>query len=145
MSSMLVKDNIKHRLNNKILDWQENPNKRVFFTVNKTDIFEVVKYLFKELGLRFSTASGMDTVAGFEIIYHFSDDKSGYIYSVRIVIEDKKHPEVESVTPIFNGAEWIEREMWELLGINFKGHPNLTRLLLSDDWPQGNYPLRKGK
>ncbi len=145
MSNILVKDNIKHRFNNKILDWQENSNKRVFFTVNKGDIFEVVKYLFKELGLRFSTASGMDTAAGFEIIYHFSDDKIGYIYSVRIVIEDKKNPEVESVTPIFNGAEWIEREMWELLGINFKGHPNLTRLLLSDDWPQGNYPLRKGK
>jgi len=145
MSGMLIKEEIKHRLNNKILDWQENPNKRIFFTVSKGDIFEVTKFLFKELGLRFSTASGMDSPAGFEIIYHFSDDKTGYIYSARIIIEDKKRPEVESITPIFNGAEWIEREMWELLGINFKGHPNLTKLLLADDWPQGKYPLRKEK
>ena len=68
MSGMLIKEEIKHRLNNKILDWQENPNKRIFFTVSKGDIFEVTKFLFKELGLRFSTASGMDSPAGFEII-----------------------------------------------------------------------------
>ena len=39
-------------------------------------------------------------------------------------------------------AEWIEREIWEMLGINFKGHPNLKRLLLAEDWPEDKYPLR---
>jgi NADH:ubiquinone oxidoreductase subunit C len=33
--------------------------------------------------------------------------------------------------------------MWEMLGINFSGHPNLKRLLLADDWPEGKYPLRQ--
>jgi NADH-quinone oxidoreductase subunit C len=61
---------------------------------------------------------------------------------VRIFVEDKDNPEVDSITPLFPGAEWIEREMWEMLGIKFKGHPNLKRLLLSDDWPEGKYPLR---
>ena len=40
-------------------------------------------------------------------------------------------------------AEWIEREMWELLGIDFKNHPDMRHLLLDDDWPEGNYPLRR--
>jgi NADH-quinone oxidoreductase subunit C len=40
-------------------------------------------------------------------------------------------------------AEWIEREMWELLGIKFLGHPDLRHLLLSDDWPEDNFPLRR--
>lgn len=140
-----MKDKIKQRLAAKILDWQENANKRIFFTIAKEDLFEAVKFLFKELGLRFSTASGMQTPLGFEIIYHFSCDKSGEVYSLRVIIEDKQHPEVDSITPLFPGAEWIEREIWELLGINFKNHPNLKRLLLADDWPEGNYPLRKEK
>jgi len=40
-------------------------------------------------------------------------------------------------------AEWIEREIHEMFGVNFKGHPNLKHLLLKDDWPEGNYPLRR--
>jgi NADH-quinone oxidoreductase subunit C len=59
------------------------------------------------------------------------------------MIEDRAQPEIDSITPIFPGAEWIEREMWEMLGINFSGHPNLKRLLLADDWPEGKYPLRQ--
>ena len=139
---MQVQERIKEKLGNKILKWEENGPRRKYFTVKKEDIYETVRFLFRDLGLRFSTASGIQTPSGFEILYHFSFDKAGEIYSVRILIEDKKHPEVASVTPIFPGAEWIEREMWELLGINFKGHPNLKKLLLADDWPQGNYPLR---
>lgn len=140
---MDIQDKIRERLGNKIITWEETVGSRKFFTINKEDVFETIKFLFKELGLRFSTASGMQTVQGFEIIYHFSFDKTGEIYSLRVIITDKKNPEIDSVTPIFPGAEWIEREMWELLGINFKGHPNLKRLLLADDWPQGNYPMRR--
>ncbi len=60
----------------------------------------------------------------------------------RVMLEDKKNPQIDSITPIIQGAEWIEREMWELLGINFVGHPNLVHLLLMDDWPEGKFPLR---
>jgi NADH:ubiquinone oxidoreductase subunit C len=44
---------------------------------------------------------------------------------------------------VMYAAEWIEREMWELLGIRFRNHPDLRHLLLSDDWPEGKYPLRR--
>ena len=81
----------------------------------------------------------------FEILYHFSNDPAGEIYSVRVLLEDKLKPEIQSITPIFPGAEWIEREIWEMFGINFPGHLNLKRLLLADDWPQGEYPLRNKK
>ncbi|MCX5715218.1 MAG: NADH-quinone oxidoreductase subunit C [Candidatus Omnitrophica bacterium] len=140
---MEIKNRIKERLGQKILDWQETSPRRVYFSVKKEDIFETVRVLFKEMGCRFSIASGIDTPQGLEILYHFSFDKRGEIFSVRVLIEDKKHPEIDAITPIFPGAEWIEREMWEMLGINFKGHPNLKRLLLSDDWPEGDYPLRQ--
>lgn len=140
---MNIKDKIKEKLGTRVIDWNELAPRRVYIRLNKEDIFEVARILFKELGLRFSIASGVDTTEGFEILYHFAYDQTGEVYSLRVLIEDKKNPKIDSLTPLFSGADWIEREMWEMLGINFTGHPNLTRLLLSEDWPEGNYPLRK--
>ncbi|MBC8436561.1 MAG: NADH-quinone oxidoreductase subunit C [Candidatus Omnitrophica bacterium] len=141
----LIEDKIKEKLGKKILEWKQSSPRRVYFSLKKEDILETAKVLFKELGLRFVIATGTDTPEGLEILYHFSLDKTGVIYSVRVLIEDKKSPKIDSIAPLFPGAEWIEREIWELLGINFVGHPNLTHLLLIDDWPQGKYPLRKDK
>jgi Ni,Fe-hydrogenase III component G len=140
---MDMRDKIKEKLGKKIMEWQETSPKRIYFSIDKKYIVETVKFLFRDLGLRFSIASGIDILQGFEILYHFSYDTAGEFYSVRVLIEDKKNPEIDAITPLFPGAEWIEREMWEMLGINFKGHPNLKRLLLADDWPEGNYPLRQ--
>jgi Ni,Fe-hydrogenase III component G len=141
----LIEDRIRDKLGEKILEWRQHSPRRIYFSIKKEDILETARFLFKELGLRFVIATGADTPGGLEILYHFSMDKSGVIYSARVLIEDKKYPKIDSIAPIFPGAEWIEREIWELLGINFIGHPNLTHLLLIDDWPQGKYPLRKDK
>ncbi len=56
---------------------------------------------------------------------------------------NKKALVIDSITPIMKGAEWIEREIHELFGVDFKNHPNLKPLLLPDDWPKGLYPLRR--
>ena len=140
---MNIRDRIKEELGEKISGWNEPSAKRIYFCLDKKDIFSAAKFLFKDLGLRFATASGVDTPEGFEILYHFSFDKAGEIYSARVMIHGKESPQVDSIAPLFPGAEWVEREMWEMLGINFLGHPNLKRLLLSEDWPEGKYPLRK--
>jgi len=140
---MAIKEQIKERLGEKILDWKESSPRRIYFSIDKNDIVGTVRFLFRELGLRFSTASATDTLEGFEIIYHFSHDAAGQYYSVRVMLKDKLKPEIDSITPLFPGAEWIEREMWELVGIKFTGHPNLKRLLLAEDWPEGEYPLRQ--
>ncbi len=142
---MHIKEKIKERLGDKIIAWDQRSSRRIYFTVDKDDIVEVATFLFKELGLRFCIATGIDTPGAFQILYHFSFDESGEIFSVRVLIEDKKHPEIQAITPIFPGAEWVEREIWEMLGINFIGHPNLKRLLLAEDWPDGDYPLRQEK
>jgi Ni,Fe-hydrogenase III component G len=137
-----VLEEIKQRLQNKISDWYEHNPQRIYFTVDKKNIREVARILFKDLGLRFATASGIDTVGAFEIVYHFSFDETGQIISARTFIEDKQNPEIDSLAVIAPCFEWIEREIWEMLGIRFIGHPNLKRLLLADDWPEGEYPLR---
>ncbi len=139
---MILENTIKEKLSGKIISWVERSPKRIYFSVKPGDIREVTVFLFKELGLRFATASGYDTPGGIEILYHFSLDKEGIIFSVRVLLEDKEKLEIDSIGNLFKGAEWIEREIWELLGVNFKGHPNLKHLLLIDDWPEGKHPLR---
>ena len=140
---MEIKEKIKERLKDKIIEWYEHSSRRIYISINPKDLKETAQFLFKEMGLRFATASGVDTPKGIEILYHFSFDKTGEIFSLRVLIEDKKNPQIDSLTSLFSASEWIEREMWELLGVNFLGHPNLKHLLLHEDWPESKYPLRK--
>jgi len=136
-------EEVKEKLGNKIKNFSEKNNQRCYININPKDIFESVKIMSTNLGFRFATATGIDTKEGIEILYHFSHDKTGKITTFRVVLTNKEKPEIESITPILKGAEWIEQEIWEMLGVNFKGHPNLKRLLLAEDWPEGNYPLRQ--
>ncbi len=123
----------------------EKNRKRFFVTVWDVKLaLDVVRFLFKEMGLRYSITTGLDRREGIELIYHMADDRNGARISVRTLAE-KPDPVVPSATSFMDGAEWIEREIHELLGVNFTGHPNLKRLLLPDDWPEGVYPLRKGQ
>jgi NADH:ubiquinone oxidoreductase subunit C len=134
---------LKETFFDKILKIQERSLRRIYLEIRPEDIVSFAKFIFKDLGCRFCIASGTDTPEGLEILYHFSDDSTGRILSLRVLLKDKKHPQIDSLALVFKGAEWIEREIWEMLGINFLGHPNLKRLLLADAWPEGEYPLRK--
>jgi len=137
-----ILEEIKGKFSSQILNIFEKSPRRVYVDVNPKNIKQIAEFIFRGLGARFAIASGVDTPDGIEILYHFSFDSAGKIVTLRTKI-DKQNPEIESITPIIKGAEWIEREIWELLGVRFKNHPNLKRLLLSEDWPEGKYPLRR--
>ena len=84
----------------------------------------------------------MDAHRHFEILYHFSIEDLNLLISLRVKLA-KDSPRVDSLTSVFLGVNWIEREMSELLGIEFVGHPDMRRLLLSEEWPKDVYPLRQ--
>jgi len=134
---------IKSNLGNKVLHWHEKSPNRIYFDINPKDIVDVAKFFYNHKKARFNIASGVDTPKGIEILYHFTLDNVGIVFSVRALLVDKKKPEINSIASLFKGAIWIEREMWELLGVNFIGHPELKHLLLDDAWPKGQYPLRR--
>ena len=89
------------------------------------------------------SSTGVDAEDCFEVLHHFANDETGCFVTVRAFIRDRENPSIDSISVFLPGAEWIEREMHDILGIDFKGHPNLKRLIVFDDWPEGVYPLRK--
>jgi NADH-quinone oxidoreductase subunit C len=84
----------------------------------------------------------------FEVSYHFlafpETRANTTLVPARFrlrVFPDDKNPVVPSLTAIWPNADWPEREVWDLFGVRFDGHPDLRRILMPDDWE--GYPLRK--
>jgi NADH-quinone oxidoreductase subunit C len=124
------------------IEWERPLDDRVYLTLRPADAREFVRMLFEDYGARFATASGMDTGQNLEVVYHFPYDPAGLVVNVRLQTP-KSNGVLPSLTPVIPAAEWIEREMSDLVGIRFEGHPRPERLILADDWPEGVYPLRK--
>ena len=81
--------------------------------------------------------SGVDYKDHLEVLYHLLSSKN----NTRIIVKTKTDGEVDSVTSLWKGADWHERETWDLVGIKFRNHPNLKRILLAEGWV--GHPLRK--
>jgi len=135
-------DKLKEKLGDLIKDMKVQSESRIYLTIDKKNIKKVAEIIFKDMDGRYIIVTGIDNFDNFELLYHFSFDKEGIIVSLRFFLEREK-AEIESLIDIIPGIFYIEREIWELLGINFIGHPNLKHFLLRDDWQEGCYPLRK--
>jgi NADH-quinone oxidoreductase subunit C len=130
-------------IKDKLIDIEQKADNRIFLLCEAENSYAVSKFLFEDLSLRFVIATGIDSEDCFEVLYHFSNDETGCVVTVKAFIRDRENPSIESITPLIPGAEWIEREIHDILGIEVKNHPNMRRLILADDWPEGVYPLRK--
>jgi NADH-quinone oxidoreductase subunit C len=94
-----------------------------------------------ELSLHYlRSMSGVDYEKYLEVVYHFINLTTKLELCVK-VRTDRVHPAVPSLTSLWQTADWNEREIYDLFGIDFPGHPNLTRIMLPDDWE--GHPLRK--
>ncbi len=133
---------IRERFCKEIIEFREKSEKRYYILIDKKDLLEVVNFLFNDLKARYIIETGLDTPEGIEILYHFSFDNLGKVVSLRVLLSSEA-PEVESISPIVKGAQWIEREIQDILGVKFLNHPDPRRFILADDWPEGVYPYRK--
>ncbi len=85
--------------------------------------------------------SAADNGKSLELIYHLTGPHR-MVLAVAIDIPRDK-PEVPTTSDLLPPAGIYERQIHDLLGITFRGHPNLKRIILNEDWPKGEYPLRK--
>jgi len=136
-------DNKLSEIRNKLTGIEHTTDKRIYLLCESENAYDVCKFLFEEVGTRFVIASGVDAEKRFEVLYHFAYDSLGAVITVKASIRNHENPAIESIAPFLPGAEWIEREIHDLLGIEITNHPNMKRLILADDWPEGVYPLRK--
>ena len=121
----------------------KNP-RRLYLKVDPEDLVETSRAIFEMPGVRYQTATGQQTATGFEVLHHFAFDYDNCVVSVRVFTAEDP-PVFDSISGVVTAAQYIEREMHDLLGIGFRNHPGLGRILLSEDWPGGVYPLRRGR
>jgi NADH-quinone oxidoreductase subunit C len=134
-----------------------------FVTIDAADVPAVCRFLRDDSRLRFeilNCVSGVDYLepdpkklakAGFEphmeVVYHLQSFTHRHRFVVKVILprwKDNKPgelPEVPSVTSLWASADWHEREVYDLSGVRFVGHPDLSRILLAEDWV--GHPLRK--
>jgi NADH-quinone oxidoreductase subunit C len=77
----------------------------------------------------------------FELVYHLTSIEHNHSLILKTRCSDRKNPAVSSVVSLWQGADYQEREIYDLMGINFEGHPNLKRIVLWEGFK--GYPLRK--
>jgi len=120
---------------------------------------EVAKFLKEAPGLEFDFLMDLTAVdylffAGgriqkefrFEVVYHFYSLKNNQRIRLKVPVTEEK-PEVETLIDLWASANWYEREVWDMYGIRFQGHPNLKRILMYEEF-QGHalrkdYPFNK--
>jgi len=105
--------------------------------VSKENIFQYLKERKEEGFDTLLMITGVDYRDHLEVVYHLLSTRT----NERLVVKTKTDGEVDSVTSLWKGANWHERETWDLVGIKFRNHPNLRRILLAEGWV--GHPLRK--
>ena len=118
---------------------------RAWIKVSADKIKEVLREL-KSKGYNHLTAiTGLDQVKEgvMELLYHLLPESKELPYLTVRASVPREDPKIDSITDIFPAALLYEDEVYDMLGVNFVGHPDLKRILLPEELPEGIHPLRK--
>ncbi len=116
--------------------------KRLMVYIPKSILKDITDHWFNDLNYRYVIVTAMDSKQGYELIYHYSDDRTGWLMNLNVILPHNE-PEIESMTQVVYGIEWIEREIMDILGIKFLNHPKPERFLFAETWPEDQYPYRR--
>jgi len=120
---------------------------QVSVIVRKQRIHDIMKYLHDTPELYFDhlhDLCGVDYLdkkePRFEVVYHLYSIRHRHMIRIKAEVSEDDHS-IDSIEDIWKGANWHEREACDMFGILFKGHPDLRRILMPEDWK--GHPLRK--
>ncbi len=116
--------------------------------VKREKFFEIAKFLKENPEFDMNVLMDMTAVdklwmnetPRFEMVYHFFSFKQNHRLRIKVKVSEMD-PAMPSVVPLWPIADWLEREVWDMFGIKFEGHPNLKRILMYEEFV--GHPLRK--
>lgn len=115
--------------------------RRIFIEVSLNHFKNAIVFLKKSGFSHLSAITGSQTDNNLiELLYHI--DKAGTLVTVRVILPSTVFS-VPTVTDVIVGSSLYEREIHDLFGVKFEGHPNLNKLVLPDEWKDNSFPLRK--
>ncbi len=109
--------------------------------IPKTALLGIVYFLKNEMGFtNCHCVTAVDRKDKMEVVYHLYSFSNHFMLTLKVMVtlDDLA---LESVTPLWRSADWLEREVFDLFGIKFLNHPDLRRIMNPDEWT--DYPLRK--
>ncbi|MBE3110669.1 MAG: NADH-quinone oxidoreductase subunit C [Acidobacteria bacterium] len=141
MSDIEIVESLKRDLGEKALDLTNPDVRRIFVKIAPPELVPVVTLLRDKYDCAYlATISGVDKGDTFEFLYHFASP----VANINLRTEfPKSEPCIASICAVIPGAVLYERELQEMFGVKVEGIPDPRRLVLPDDWPEGQYPLRK--
>ncbi|WP_460594094.1 NADH-quinone oxidoreductase subunit C [Geomonas sp. Red276] len=134
---------LKERFADALLETKEFRGE-VTVTVKKEKILEVLKCLKEDLKYNFLVdVTAVDYLGQdprFMVVYQLTSIPNKDKIRVKAPVTEEDCS-IDSATALWNSADWLEREVYDLMGVKFANHPNLVRILMTDDWV--GHPLRK--
>ena len=117
-------------------------------TVNQEIILDLMHFLKTDSALQFNILMDLTAVdylwqdrsPRFDVVYHLFSLSKNHRIRIKAGVGEK-NPVIDSLVPLWPAANWFEREVWDMFGIKFKGHPDLRRIMMYQEF-QG-HPLRK--
>ncbi|MHC4561381.1 MAG: NADH-quinone oxidoreductase subunit C [Planctomycetota bacterium] len=125
-----------------VTDVEQCEPRRGIVRVDPARTVEAAERMFVITGSRLATATGLEVRDGIDVLYHWAVEPQGAVVTLK-VLAARPDLTLDSLANVLPAANWIEREMHDLLGVNFHNHPDMRRLILDDTWPEGVHPLRK--
>jgi len=114
---------------------------RIYMRVKNESFKGILKSLINDFGLtHLSTISAVDLKTEFEVVYHLFGNNIALSIAIKA---DRNDPHIDTITDIIPGAIVYERELQEMMGIEVNNIPDGRRLIIPEDWPKDQFPLRK--
>ncbi len=142
MEPLQILERLKNRFGDRVLETiDKKPDP--FAVVDPRAIVEICRFTIEDPELAMdclSNQSGVDYKDRIEVVYHLFSYKHrhGAVLKVKL---PRENPSIETVESVWKSANWMEREIFDLLGVNFEGHSDMRRILMPEDWI--GHPLRK--
>ena len=144
LASNITVSKVKDKFTQDILETAEFRNE-ISIIVNSDKLLDILRFLHDDRDLAFNFLADITAVdwfqrnPRFDVVYHLRSLTHNFLLRIKTQINDGV--KLASATSIWQTANWLEREVYDLFGIEFENHPDLRRILTPDHWE--NHPLRK--